>query len=308
MSAANNATYPSTTSPAIDSGQLTLALRVITTVATVVALGAVIYYLLLGINYRNRTFPGFMMSYTLVVDGNASLGATTPWAAQDAGLSRLDRIISVNGTQLATDNYAEARNAFWEAFDTVSYGDTVEVGFVRAADAANASSELCDAESTANGFVPCTVTYTTSPLPNSDYFTYFAFPIGSAAIALLVGLTLLYYRPNHTTSLLVTLFCMGLAVFSGGVFNNGTTHMVMPIWLIYTGVGGGVALTLALVFPSRPLLTYRQPVILAIPIVIGIVLTIIDLYLWANLTTPYDFTLVWQLPVGLAFVSFFVLF
>ena len=308
MSAANNVpAHMTTTQDTLSKKQLIAVLRGAAILAVVLATVACVGYLYNGLDWRSRSFPGFLMSYTLVVDGSQTFGGDE-WSAQAAGLQRLDRITGVNGTDFPATDYALARSRFTEVMGSLSYGDEVSLEFVRPVDRLREGQDLCDRDDVTDGFVPCRVTYTLSPMTTSDFLTLFAFPYVTAVIALLVGITLLIYRPDDANALLITIFCVSLAVFSGGLFNNASTHFFMPLWLGFTAVGGTVAFSLALSFPTRVGQAYRQPVLLAVPPVVGGVLLAIDLSLFAAPPTPYHFSIVWQIPVGVAFFGFLSLF
>lgn len=306
MSAANNITSPTLDDP-FSKAQLLTVLRLSTLAVVVLAAVSCVVYMLGAVNWRMATFAGFTTAYTLVVDGNETYGAAT-WAGHAAGIAYLDRVIRVNETPLTNGSYAQRRADFRAAFDALDYGDPVEVAFVRPEGRATGDGDVCDLGAAAAGFVPCTVRYTLAPMPQSDFFTFFAFPFVTAVVALAMAVTLLVLRRDSAIGLLIAMFCAGLAVFSAGPFDNGTTQLLQPVWLAFTGMGAGLTLLIALVFPTRLTITYRYPVLLALPLVGGAALTAIDLYLYANVPSPYAFTMVWQLPVLTAMVCFIVLF
>jgi signal transduction histidine kinase len=307
MSAANQVQSPQiNTSSPIDQQQVTVMLRGVAVAAIVGAFIMCIVYMVSAIRWVNAPFAGFMYAYTMVVDGNQGFGGEE-WPAHEAGLDRMDRITRVNSTAIPADNYAEARATLREAFASIDNGERVTLGFVRPEGSVADDSRICNPDEAAGGFVPCTVNYAVQPLPQSDFLTFFVFPFVTALVALAVGVTLFVMRRDDNNSLLITIFCVSLGVFSAGTFNNGTTHTFMPAWLVYTALFSGIGLTIALTFPTRPAITFNQPVILAVPIVIAVVVAAIDLSLFINPASAYAFTIVWQLPVALALLSFVTL-
>ena len=306
MSAANNITSPSLNDP-ISQDQLRVALRFSALVVVVLATASCVVYLAGALNWRAATFPGFTTAYTLVVDGNETYGSSV-WAGHAAGIERLDRITRVGETSVNSGTYAQRRGDLREAFNDLNYGDTVEIGFVRPEGRVTDASDICQLDEAEGGYVPCTVSYTLAPMSQSDFLTYFVFPFVTALIALAMGITLLVLRHNSAVGLLIAMFCAALAVFSAGPFDNGTTQLLLPVWLTFTGLGAGLTVVIALVFPTRLTLTYRQPILLAVPVVVATVITIMALYLYANVPTPYAFTTVWQLPVLTAMLGFLGLF
>lgn len=292
------------------------------TVSQVLAFGVVIaaalvmaLYLFRALEWRSSSFPGFLNSYTLVVDGNQPFG-NQEWAGLAGGLQRLDWIVGVDGTELPSGDYAAARKGFREAFGSKNYGDMITVDVLRPlAMAEGVEDEAIEPEvcvspletPTGCGYERLSFTYPLQPMPQGDYLTYFAFPYLSGLIALLVGMSLVFLRPRQPKALLVAMFCVSLGVFSGGLFNNSTSHLLVPAWLLFTVVGGAVAYTLALIFPTRAPLTFRLPVLIAVPAVVGGVIAVIDMRLYYQPPSPYAFTTVWQLPVTMAITSFFAL-
>jgi signal transduction histidine kinase len=281
-------------------------LRVVTTVLLVSALVMLVIYAVNAFRWRSYTYPGFAVSYTGVVDGSSTLG-DVPWAGLAAGIQRLDRIVEVDGTALPQGNYAETRVALTEAFDLFDYGDTVTVTFERLESRLDEHPEGCEGATITDGIARCSVSYTLAPYPGTDFFTTFVFPFITSLIAIGAASVLLLLRPNNPNALLITLFCISLAVFSGGTFNNSSTHVLMPVWLSYTALGAVVSFTMTMTFPNRVMITYRQPVLLAVPAVLGGMLIAFDLRMFFTTSDPYRFAPVWQLPVYTAVISFFTL-
>lgn len=307
MSAANTPMTPATTRATTNTSPniLSTSLRVFTLIVLVLAVTTNAIYFVNALRWRNNTFPGFLTSYTLVVDGNKSFGATD-WAGLDAGIQRLDRIQAVNDVRLSTE-YGAARAEMREAFNQHNYADDneVTVEFLRPEAQLNDTHDYCEAA--VDGFATCTVTYPLKPMPESDFLTYFIFPFLTSIVALSVGVSVALLRPHNGNAQLIALFCVSLATFSAGTFNNSTSYFFMPLWLGFTMLGGISAYNIAITFPSRPTITYRQPALLGIIPVLGLGALIYDLQLFYQIPSPYQFTMVWQIPVGIAVSSFMVL-
>ena len=158
-----------------------------------------------------------------------------------------------------------------------------------------------------DGFAECSVSYTLAPMPDGDYLTYFVFPYISGVIALVIGLLLLIVRFRQPSALLIATFCLSLAVFSAGIFNNSTTYFPIPIWIAATILGGGTALMLALVFPTQFASIHRFPTLLYIPVIITAGVIAYGVYQYYAIPTPYDFTDVWQTPIIFAVTSYVLL-
>ncbi|MEL6148147.1 MAG: GAF domain-containing protein [Chloroflexota bacterium] len=302
-----------------------LALQIFTGTVVAVAAIACIAYLIVGLQWRSNVFAGFNMAFPLVVDGNRSFSedATEPvvdpetgeiilsaeWAGLAAGLQRRDQIVQVNdvdlSTYIETKRYRNARNVFQNTVALQSYGDTIQLEFLRPVEAERQTgSVVCDESSISNGFIRCSVEYTLAPVPASDFLTFFIFPFITGLVALVIGVALMFLRPNQPSALLITLLCVSLAVFSAGVFNNSTSYFMMPLWYIATTLAGCVAFLIALGFPTRPVFVHRYPLVLAAPPLASVLALGVTLYLFYNLPAPETFTAVWGMPVGFAITGF----
>ncbi|MFZ4813008.1 MAG: GAF domain-containing protein [Phototrophicaceae bacterium] len=303
---------------ALFAGQVTSSAVVL--VSAVVCL----VYLIVGIQWQGRTFLGVSTSYTLVVDGSTSLSGTE-WAGHAAGVQRLDRLTQLEHVQLdasgavsavlastslnLNNDYRAARNALRDALTTMQAGDVVRLSFDRTRPIGPSTARTAvTCAPLRGGVAPCSVVYTLEAYPTTDTIAYFAFPFGATVVALAVAVTLIFLRATQPSAQLVAVFCATLAVFIAGIYNNGTTHVWMPMWIIFTVIGAAVAYILVFVFPSRSSLAFRFPVVLGVPVVLASGLLIYDLQLYFNPATPYAFSVVWQLPVGAAFSAFITLF
>lgn len=285
-----------------------LSLQFLTVSAVIAATIALGVYLTQALQWRSQTFPGFNTAYTMVVDGNTSFGGGE-WAGLDAGLQRLDRITTINGVELPQDDYTAARQQFREVASSLNYGNVISLRFTRpvAADGTITTSGTVNCQAPVDGFAACRVAYNLTPMPASDFLTYFVLPYLSGLFMLVIAVGLVFLRSNQPNALLIAIFSATLAVFSAGVFNNSTTYAMIPVWLAATAAGAAAAYLIALVFPTRPALLYRNPWLVSVPVLFFIGVAVYDIYLFLNLPTPYDFAMVWQMPVGLAMLSFLTL-
>ncbi|MEM6284269.1 MAG: GAF domain-containing protein, partial [Chloroflexota bacterium] len=329
MSVANptrsETTNPTTTRPDVRL----LALQIFTGVVVAAAAIACVAYMVAGLQWRSGTFAGFNMSFSFVVDGNRSFGEgvmladgvdvepTAEWAGLAAGLQRGDQIIGISDGEPGTfdvdlSNYIETglyRNGwgvFQDTIDRQQYGDTIRVEFLRPVENAEAlaGSVQCDENSMSDGFVLCSVEYALQPMPTSDFMTFFVLPFITGLVALVIGVALMFLRPNEPSALLITLLCVSLGVFSAGVFNNSTSHFAMPLWYAATTITGCIAFLIALGFPTRPAFVHRYPSIFVVPPIVSAIILGVTLYLFYNLPAPQNFTAVWGMPVGLVLTGF----
>lgn len=285
-----------------------LSLQAFTTLLTAVAAVMSVVYLVGAIQWLGQTFPGVSTTYTLVVDGAMSFSGT-PWSGRQAGMERLDHIIEVNGEVLAADDYGLARQQFREALQLLEPGDTISITFERLADEAGsvAAADGVQCGAVTDGMAQCNVEYQLQSVSGVDFLAFFVLPYITGAIALSVGIALLFLRPNEPNVLLVTIFCVSLGVFSMGLFNNNSTYFALPLWLTATTVGACAMGMIALVIPSRPAFIHRYSFVLMIPPLVGVGVLAYALSLYFNANDPRMAMMVWRLPVGFGVVSLIAL-
>ena len=310
MSQPTSATQPTRT-------QQTLWLRLLQALTIWVVAIAVIActaYLVQAMRWNSQTFPGFLTAHTLVVDGHTSF-SNQEWPGLAAGLRRLDHISTVNGVNLPEGDYPAAQAQLRQTLATVGYGEQVEVTFWRQArlnadgayEAIETGNVTCGPVDEARGAAQCSVSYAIAPMPDSDFLTYFVFPYITGIVALAIGIAVLFLRPGQVNTLMTTLLCASLAVFSAGVFNNSTTYFALPVWMTATLLGAAMMLTFALAFPTRPALFYRYPVLFFVIVLVFAALGAFQLYQYRTLDAPLQFTTLWQLPVGAGILGFLTL-
>ncbi len=317
MSESASLVHQSTTIMMPARTQQTLWLRLLqglTVAAVVIASIACVIYLVAVVQWRSQTFPGFLTAHSLVVDGHTSF-SNQEWPGLAAGLRRMDHIVAINGAALPENDFPAAREQFVQALADVNYGEQVSVTLWRQAvlnadgmtEVIETGNLTCGEVDEARGAAQCTVTYVAAPMPDSDFLTYFVFPYITGVIALAIGIAILFLRPGQVSTLLTTLLCMSLAVFSAGVFNNSTTYFALPLWVIATTLGAAIMFTFALTFPTRPALLYRYPALLAIVVLAFAGVAAYEVYAYRLVTSPLQFTTLWQLPVGLGILGYITL-
>ena len=250
-----------------------------------VTITALALYLFLAAQWSERPFLGALLTRTLVVDGSRPVEHDT-WSALAAGLAWPDRIVSLNDVRLDTDS-TEARYAvFQAALAGFQPGDSVRVGFERpVANAETASLPGCAEPS--GGLALCTADVTIGVFPPGDFFAQFVIPFASAIILVAAGLALLRLRAHQPTALLVAVLCFLQAIFAAGLFDQNTTHTLIPLWMLAT-VGMGVCFAvLALYFPTPNARLYAQRVWRLAPVGFGAILAALLLFLNASPPLPW---------------------
>jgi signal transduction histidine kinase len=256
-----------------------------------VAIVAFIAYLLLALNWRSQPFIGVMLTPNLVVDNSQSLTGER-WTGQQAGLLPRDHIVAINGQALAgaSGNYALARQNFHSTLNTLNTGDTVEIEFERPATDLPGGLTCTDVGESAR----CTVAYMLGSFPTADFIGFFAVPFVSGLVTLLVGLAVMYLRPNQSTAMVVAWICIAASLFMGGATDINTSHTLPPVWLIATPLLGGGLATLALIFPIKSMLLYHRPYVRFIPLIASGILAAVVLAIYYRPPFPQSYTAAWQ--------------
>jgi signal transduction histidine kinase len=276
-------------------------------IASVVTLLAFAVYMISALQWRNSAFFGAMLTPHMVVDGSRSIGSPN-WSGLTAGLERLDRILSINGQDLAAPDAdsAAARAGFRAIVSTLRPGDTVDLVFLRPVGSIATETDtqvVCDPQQ--DGLRTCRLSYVVSELPGNDFITYFVIPWVIGLLIVMLGVVMLYLRPHQPTARLTALFCLTLGLFMGGLFDVNNTYTLIPIWLVGTMFIGAALSTLALTFPVNLTLIYRYPVLNVLPFAVSVGLTAVSLFLYFVPPSPYSFPDTWQ--IGLFWGAFGVL-
>lgn len=293
MSAASESRTPARPSPAgIFSKSTAVSLEqrigfVLALGAAVVALAALVTYVTLAFNWAQKPFVGVFFTETMVIDGTRPVEPAT-WSGLEAGLRRLDRITGING-ELLTDNPENLYSAFdgyERAAESFKFDRVIRVNFDRPArdGVVTASSNILCGE-VSNGFAPCTVSFPLRHFPGSDFIALFVIPFISSVILMISALALLRFRAHQPIALVTSTLCSAQAIFTAGLFDNSTTHMLTDIWLLATPVMGACFISLALTFPTKSPRLYAQPLLRYAPFVFSTLLTLVVIYFDSN--PPY---------------------
>ncbi|NWF68381.1 MAG: GAF domain-containing protein [Chloroflexi bacterium] len=271
-------------------------------------------YLFLALNWSISPFFGATLTHTQVVAGGVPSGVES-WPGLDAGLERGDHVLAVRycppGRECVTSavcteddcavadwsanpsDYTAARRQLDYFMDGRRLGDSIQVVFTRAADSSADPLETC-APGAEPATLDCTVRYRLGRFSNSDFLAYFLVPYVAAIIIVVTGLLVLRLRYQRPVALLATSTFMLLAVTVAGATDMGFTHQMGVFWLICTVLAGSGLATIGMVFPMQMVLLYRQPRIVFLPLVIGVVLAAFIVYLYLVPGSPFNSTLSWQ--------------
>ncbi len=253
------------------SGHLTLTL--FTTLTGIVTLGLLVVYLVTAVNWRAHPFLGVMLTNTLVVNNAAPTGERTTWQGQAAGLLPGDHLRAINGVPLASNaqDYATANATFNELMAQLEYGSSVTLDFERPLPTTMTPAPGVTCAAPQGAVVPCQVTFTPGFLPAGDFLAFFLLPylVGVALAA--AGFIVLVLRGKQSNALIVAIICFLMALGLGGIFDAGSTHLLVPAWLAALSLMGGFFAMFGMIFPTRMRQLHRLPWFQFVPLGIAVV-------------------------------------
>ncbi len=215
------------------------------------AVAAIIFvaYLSLALEWRSHPFFGAMVSYRAVVDAGRPTSGEV-WAGQEAGLRYLDRIIAIDGIPLAEDpqDYTTAIATYHNIMLSKEVGERITVTVERFADVADVNVPYC--EPVSDGVANCTISYTLQDFPDGDFLAYFILPYIAGLVAFGIAIAILRLRPSEPIALIAVLAAIGLSLYMTGIFDAGSTHRFIPVWLLSSGVATGALLAITFTFPQ----------------------------------------------------------
>jgi signal transduction histidine kinase len=265
-----------------------------------------VIYLVTAIEWRQKPFFGAMLNPYMVVDGSRPI-SSSGWNGLKVGLQRLDQIITINGQTIVPDSkdYNAARANFLGTLDKLQVGDSVEVTFERPETSGAAPAEYCAPAQ--NGFSNCTLSFTLTNLPDSDFIAYFVIPFIGGLIIVLLGIVVAYLRPQQSPALMVAIFSITFGIFMAGLFDINNTYVALLPWLLATTLMGSALGTFAFIFPVAMTIVYRHQWIKWLPLAINIPLVIFGVIIYFNPPTPNSFADAWQPGLFFAVLMLIVL-
>lgn len=254
------------TRPAARKADFWLIVSVLLGAATTVTM---IAYLLLALNWFQLPFIGAMLTPSMVVDGALPF-EQAGWSALDAGMQRQDQIVAIDGQ--TPDHYLQILAGS-------ESGQMINLEFNRPDDAP------CPADVGTVG--DCQVRIELTEFGLVPFVGFFLAPYITGVISLVVGGIVLWMRPRQTVARLVSGMAFLLALLAGGLFDLNTTHQLIPVWIMATTLLSAVLVHLAMVFPARLLLLYRQPALIYVPYILAGLLTALFLNLFFDPPSPH---------------------
>lgn len=253
-------------------------------IAAAIAVIAGVIYLSAALEWRGLPFVGVLTSRTLMVDASTPINAQE-WAARNAGLRRGDHLIAINGEAFADTpgDYAAAQAGFQAAVAGLAPGTPTTLTFERPVSAAGLeTSDGMTCADPVNGLAVCSVSITPTRFSDNDFIGFFVIPFVSGLIILISGIVVVAVRPNQQTTRLVALTLITVAVFVMGLFDLNSTHRLELVWMLATVMGGGSFIALALIFPTRMMISNERPNIRFVPPVAAGLLGLVLYLLYLN--------------------------
>lgn len=223
-------------------------------IASLLAIGAFVAYLILAITWRSQPFLGVMVNHTMTVNGGLPNGANT-WNGLTAGLRAGDRLLAIDNTPIRSNTTQTQR--FTPLNDILirrNIGDRVTVTFdynVRTSPDPRRETVTCLPADPVTNRAECSVTFRLGQYPDADFIATFITPYLSGLVVLLISFGLLYVRYKDPSAFVAILGILGLALYMGGLFDLATTHtfdIVNHAAGIYVGA---ILVTMALIFPLK---------------------------------------------------------
>lgn len=246
---------------------------------TVITAAFIVIYFIQALDWRSHPFLGVTLDHTMTINA-ARPNSESAWNGREAGLRGGDRLQSIAGEPV-TGPQAEH---YMDVLTDLEPGQTVMVTFNRPVAAGMDEAPIYGMETCAapvDGVASCEVPVELGQMPGSDTIAFFLLPVISSVFVLVLASVIIRLRPYQPVSVLTASACLTLAIYMAGIFDVGTSHSLVPVWLMASGLMFGLMLTIGLTFPLPVGVIYRMPVLRYVPVAVGAVvgLALIGLYL-----------------------------
>lgn len=257
---------PTESLPVTRSFRLAYALTGAVLVMVALALAV---YLMTAILWQARPFFGVMLSPTQMVLSGGPVSATG-WTGRNAGLRPRDVITHIDGQALsAAGDYAAARHSLNTYLDSAQTGQRISV-VVREP-----------------GGVNRTVSYRLGTFPVGDFLVYFIIPFLAGVLAWSAAVVIFFWRGYQPSALLSAALCASIGLLLAGVFDQASSGLLGPLWMVGTALTGGISVTLGLTFPSTLPIVYRLPVIRFLPIALSALIGMLAAVMYLDPASPF---------------------
>jgi signal transduction histidine kinase len=234
-------------------------------------------YLYNSISFRNQPFLGVFINAQGQISA-AAPSSETVWTGLEAGLTVGDTIVAINDEVIRDTNapLSFARFEVPRALIENPIGETVQVAFERNITITAFNPTICSAQ---NGDIAtCETAVQLMHLPDIDFLGFFIVPYASGILVFVIGAILLYFRHTKVEGLIGSAIAFLSAIFIGGLFDLGSNTIPILLWIIASCWLGGTMVTLTLIYPNRPRVMWKYPVVqyapLAISTIVGLAVTV----------------------------------
>lgn len=233
-------------------------------------------------------FPGVLLGPNRLVSDASGNG----WGPTEQ-LAIVDRVVAVDGVPL-TDQLSYER--------AMAQAGAREDGIVRLTieRLSTLNSTPCSA--------PCEVARQVRRLSPDDFARLFGLPYVIGLTYLLVGLWVFRQRGTQRAGQALAFFCATTATILALYFDQMSTNVLTPVYLLALGLVSGALLNLALLFPQSPRLLDRKPLLRFAGYVPGLVAAVLGNMAMVDPAQPwgYIFAEQWQfIFIGMAATFYF---
>lgn len=210
--------------------------------------------LIFGIYWSQQPFPGSLFYPRLVLTDNYD----PDWQAHQQGLQAGDVLLSLDEEAISSGRHLLL------LLHQKKQGDQVTLGFERAAASTNDVVE--------------TVPVTLNVFPSQDLFIFFWLPYLIGLVYLALGVIVYRLRGLERVSVVFAAFCMFVAIFAAGIFDQYGFHLLLPVWAVAFPLIAAGLVHLAFVFPVQLAYITRRPWVGFIPYGLAALLGAANLY------------------------------
>ncbi|HZY43875.1 MAG TPA: hypothetical protein VFF70_03920, partial [Anaerolineae bacterium] len=221
-------------------------------------------------------FPGVLVGQTFIVsDSSGPDWGPTPQ------LAVLDRIIAIDGQPITTQS--EYEHALITANNQPNH--RVQITFERSiALNPNECGEVVRV-----GIRRCEVTRPVRPFNANDDLRLFGLPYLIGLCYLAIGLWVFRQRSTQPSALAVTFFCCSVGIALATTFDQTSTNVLMPMYVLSLGLVSAALISLGLVFPQQPRVIDRQPLLRYLSYLPGVVISLVTISKLYDVLDPWDY-------------------
>ncbi len=237
------------------------AMALLAVVSLAIAGALLVVYAYAALTWYDEPFIGFLPLRNLEVSDNRSL-TDADWPALDLGVLPGDRLVILDGVDLAALPVGERLEAFRDILSHHQPGDRIPLSFLRK-DSVSTSKPIgatCVDVPDTIGLRQCGMVVRPQQVPLSDLVAYFGIGWIAGLVLWLIALLLFLRQPENAHVRYITLISSTVVVFLAGRFDTISTHEAGWAWLMITCLGAALLVVFALEFPYRFAVVQQVPI------------------------------------------------